>query len=148
MSRRHFVPKSGLLMFLLIAKKWNKNVVFLSVTLGESLQIFAHIARSMRIILAVIPWWKISEMWRNLHWILCWRNVAFYYSGCSLNSSQITKFMGPTWGPPGSCRPQLGPMLAPWTLLSGTTFEDNAIRCNAMLRPSLKLHIFVCGIGV
>ena len=22
-------------------------------------------------------------------------------------------------GPPGSCRPQLGPMLAPWTLLSG-----------------------------
>ena len=25
----------------------------------------------------------------------------------------------PTWGPPGSCRPQMGPMLAPWTLLSG-----------------------------
>ena len=33
---------------------------------------------------------------------------------------QIARFMGPTWGPPGSCRPQLGPMLAPWTLLSGT----------------------------
>ena len=32
---------------------------------------------------------------------------------------QIAKFMGPTWGPPGSCRPQMGPMLAPWTLLSG-----------------------------
>ena len=27
--------------------------------------------------------------------------------------------MGPTWGPPGSWRPQMGPMLAPWTLLSG-----------------------------
>ena len=27
--------------------------------------------------------------------------------------------MGPTWGPPGSCRPQLGSMLAPWTLLLG-----------------------------
>ena len=27
--------------------------------------------------------------------------------------------MGPAWGPPGSCRPQMGPMLAPWTLLSG-----------------------------
>ena len=24
-----------------------------------------------------------------------------------------------SWGPPGSCRPQLGPILAPWTLLSG-----------------------------
>ena len=27
--------------------------------------------------------------------------------------------MGPTWGPPWSCRPQVGPILAPWTLLSG-----------------------------
>ena len=27
--------------------------------------------------------------------------------------------MGPTLGPPESCRPQMGPMLAPWTLLSG-----------------------------
>ena len=33
--------------------------------------------------------------------------------------SQIAKFMGPTWGRPGSCRPQMGPMMAPWTLLSG-----------------------------
>ena len=29
------------------------------------------------------------------------------------------KFMGPTWGLPGSCRPDMGLMLAPWTLLSG-----------------------------
>ena len=28
--------------------------------------------------------------------------------------------MGPTWGPSGSCWPQMGPMLAPWTLLSRT----------------------------
>ena len=34
-------------------------------------------------------------------------------------TAQIAKFMGPTWGPPGSCQPQMGPMLAPWTLLSG-----------------------------
>ena len=27
--------------------------------------------------------------------------------------------MGPTWGPSGSDRTQVGPMLAPWTLLSG-----------------------------
>ena len=27
--------------------------------------------------------------------------------------------MGPTWGPPGSCRSQMGPKLAPWSLLSG-----------------------------
>ena len=34
-------------------------------------------------------------------------------------TSQIAKFMGPTWDPPGTCRPQMGPILAPWTLLSG-----------------------------
>ena len=34
-------------------------------------------------------------------------------------TTQIAKFMGPTWGSPGSCWPQIGPMLAPWTLLSG-----------------------------
>ena len=27
-----------------------------------------------------------------------------------LNRTQITKFTGPIWGPPGSCRPQTGPM--------------------------------------
>ena len=36
-----------------------------------------------------------------------------------LTLTQIAKFMGPTWGPPGSCRPQMDPMLAPWALLSG-----------------------------
>ena len=28
-------------------------------------------------------------------------------------------FVGPTWGPSGTDRTQVGPMLAPWTLLSG-----------------------------
>ena len=37
----------------------------------------------------------------------------------------IAKFMGPTWGPPGSNRPQMGPMSAPWTLLSGCTVYTN-----------------------
>ena len=36
---------------------------------------------------------------------------------CSM--PQIAKFTGPTWGPPRSCRPKMGPMLAPSTLLSG-----------------------------
>ena len=33
--------------------------------------------------------------------------------------SKKAKFIGPAWGPPGSCRPQMGPMLAPWAFLSG-----------------------------
>ena len=34
-------------------------------------------------------------------------------------TSQIAKYVGPTWSPTGSCRPQMGPMLALWTLPSG-----------------------------
>ena len=37
----------------------------------------------------------------------------------TIYQSQIEKLMGPTWDPPGSCRPQMGPMLAPLTLVSG-----------------------------
>ena len=34
-------------------------------------------------------------------------------------TSLITRFMGPTWGQSGADRTQAGPVLAPWTLLSG-----------------------------
>ena len=33
--------------------------------------------------------------------------------------SLIARFMGTTWGPSGADRAQVGPMLAPWALLSG-----------------------------
>ena len=37
----------------------------------------------------------------------------------------IAKFMGPTWGPSGADRTQVGSMLAPWTLLSGLVSGAN-----------------------
>ena len=37
--------------------------------------------------------------------------------------SLIARFMGPTWGPPGTDRTQVGPMLPQWTLLSGLCQE-------------------------
>ena len=39
------------------------------------------------------------------------------------NTALIARFMGPTWGPPGANRTQVGPMLAPWTLLSGRWWQ-------------------------
>ena len=45
-------------------------------------------------------------------------------------TSQIARFLGPTWGPPGSCRPQMGPMMAPWTLLSGVSYF--AVFCHGL----------------
>ena len=36
-----------------------------------------------------------------------------------LRGAPIARFGRPTWGPPGADRTLVGPMLAPWTLLSG-----------------------------
>ena len=44
-------------------------------------------------------------------------------------TSQIATFMGPTWGPPGSCRPQMGPVFGPWTLLSGVFIPSRNMSC-------------------
>ena len=44
----------------------------------------------------------------------------------SVNNSKgalIARVMGPTWGPSGADRTQVGPVLAPWTLLSGGSLE-------------------------
>ena len=87
------------------------------------------------------PWASDSHVTTTVHWFIrklisrLLSSKAIYTSACMINSkslpigeismfidletSQITNFIGPTWGPPGSCRPQMGPMLAPWTLLSG-----------------------------
>ena len=49
-------------------------------------------------------------------------------------ASQIERLMGPTWGPPGSCRSQMGPMLAPCTLLSGTS-SSSTTSADPMVPP-------------
>ena len=40
-------------------------------------------------------------------------------------TTQKAKFMRPTRGLPGSCRPQMGPVLAPLTLLSGNVIDEH-----------------------
>ena len=66
----------------------------------------------------------IFYLWPSKVWHQRKNGVFSYWlKPCSVTifshkASQTAKFMGPTWGPPGPCRPQMGPMLAPWTLLS------------------------------
>ena len=62
----------------------------------------------------LIGWW-FSEV----HNIAKFMGPTWGPSG----SCRPQMFMGPTWGPSGSCRPQMGPMLAPWTLLSGIRYS-------------------------
>ena len=82
------------------------------------------------------PYWRAiflsSKSSRDINYINSFcvlSNIMLYCSAIyresmvfhedQINTTQIARFMGPTWGPPGSCRPQMGPMLAPWTLLPG-----------------------------
>ena len=62
--------------------------------------------------------------------------LAYYRFVLGTLHSHITPqkimFMGPTWGPPESCQPQVDPMLAPWTLLLGF------IHCRRTLVTDLK----------
>ena len=63
--------------------------------------------------------------------IKCKAYSTKYFNWVENNSGsplpQIARFIGPTWAPSGSCRPQIGPMLAPWTLLSGTFRHDDVM---------------------
>ena len=59
--------------------------------------------------------------------------------------AQITKFTGPIWGPPGSWRPQMGPMLAPWTLLSGWFAASNRSLTRLMFIAVMHETFMLCG---
>ena len=69
--------------------------------------------------------------------------------------SLIARFMGPRWGPVGTDRTQLGPMLAPWTLISGlyreSRHDDDICINRESLQPqglySLRRYQLIC-IGI
>ena len=48
--------------------------------------------------------------------------------------------MGPTWDPPGADRTQVGPMLAPWTMLFGVFQTGLVMLSNELMRPSLNSY--------
>ena len=64
-----------------------------------------------------------------------------------------SKVPGPTWGPSGADRAQVGPMLAPWTLLSG--WNENLLEiklstpthslCSAVLISSIQGNTYKMG---
>ena len=92
-------------------------------------------------------------------WVLPakWPSNACPYQGVIIipftpnNTSLIARFMGPTWGPSGPDRTQVGPMLAPWILLSEIRMEEckdlerslvlTKIRCRTRC---LHLYLFRC----
>ena len=75
--------------------------------------------------------------------ILCIANVN------AITITQIAKFMGLTWDPSGSCRPQMGPMLAPWALLSGKFWQPSRHSWQFNISAgSRTVHVVYCQVSV
>ena len=49
--------------------------------------------------------------------------------------------MGPTWGPTGSCRPQMYPMLVPWTLQSAPTKFQEYLRIYPVIWVCSRVYL-------
>ena len=91
------------------------------------------------------PWWIATSLSFNhvavgskpTHGVLSFSSIMAVFIGyfsfiCPYTSGLFpwewsnppdSKVHGANMRPPGSCRPQMGPMLAPWTLLSGPQFQ-------------------------
>ena len=65
---------------------------------------------------------------------------------CKWITSLIARFMGPTCGPSGADRTQVGPMLALWTLLSGIVYIHIVYDtlCDQSYNDSEISHIIFC----
>ena len=91
----------------------------------QSLDVFFDLRLNKRLSQQCWGWWfeTLSRpLWRNRSTRLRGRTGIY---GASL----ITRFMGPTWGPSGTDRAQVGPILAPWNLLSGVIRRSTYKRC-------------------
>ena len=90
---------------------------------------------------------SLSTEGMNHQLFACWivLTLCAWENGCHFKNmiSLIARFMGSTWGPSGADRTQVGPMLAPWTLLSGsqTLFfsTGNASRYIACYWPNFPI---------
>ena len=62
-------------------------------------------------------------------------------------TSQIARLTGPSWGPPGDDRTQVGPMLAPWTPLCHSCYQNNQqIRYNNLVTLLTSGNTYKCSI--
>ena len=81
---------------------------------------------------------KISEKSRQI--TLHFECFAWLITPVDKMPLLIPRFTGPTWGPSGANRTQLGPMLAPWTLRSGSPCT---LLCRGQLKAKCSHGIYV-----
>ena len=88
--------------------------------------------------------WLDAIMASEVCYLDAWSHTYEYIA------SLIARFMGPTWGPSGANRTQVGPMLAPWTLLSGLMIASTITLCQAYSAAVTEwwcYHYVMCQMG-
>ena len=87
-----------------------------------------------------------SDFWLFILFLSVWSLYGYSFLTLLMwKPSQIARFIGPTWGPPGSSRPQMGPMLTPWILLSAILLADSELRRPVMWEDAvmrLPCHVW------
>ena len=61
----------------------------------------------------------------------------------SAAATLIARSMGPTWGPSGADRTQVGPMLAPWILLSGNSQDIGHFELRHQVKKGEIIYIYI-----
>ena len=100
---RYVKPYFAVYLFWIVR---NKNAINVLVAQLNNLPLFEYV---VLIISCCRMLWEYLSSWQST-------------SNCIL--SLIARFMGSTWGPSGADRTQVGPMLAPWTLLFGLWWNE------------------------
>ena len=113
-----------------------------------------------KIALETVIW---SKLWTEKIWSHISETGVEKEHACPDNKPW--KFMGPPWGSPGSCRPQMGPMVAPyepcyqacvhqWQMLAGShqTRCRQSLWCECQSGISIKdcyaMFCFICVVNI
>ena len=105
--------QNNITLTLIKAKKWSVMLVSLINT-----YIFIAVMHIMRRHGRVFSEWNYTTK-RLVDWANTTSKQGDLLCFFTPMTTQIARFIGPTWGPPGAARTQVGPMLATWTLISG-----------------------------
>ena len=101
--------KNKLLNFI----QWNQNY---AAQVIHRLHRFSHITSALATLCCTLVPWTAGSISKAHRWFI---KPRLLISRISCSPILMARLMWPTWGPSGADRTQVGPMLAPWTLLSG-----------------------------
>ena len=106
-------------LFLWCISQWCSIQKFIQYPANEVCGPFSSVSRDIWLMNVPVPPSrnKMHDFRRGL------TTDAFIREISGWRPSLIARFMGPTWGPSGAERTQVGHMLAPWTLLSGLLIQ-------------------------